>query len=327
MDGTSKPTGVSTTEDVLGAICPGRKIEGMAAALLPFDERDRPDWDALAAEIRWISDCGLTPAVNMDTGYVHLLSPQDRRTVLEVVTQAIPGRPFVAGAFVEGEKEPLRAYIREIESIESRGGRAILFQCSALKTVAEEKVAEVYRTAAAQSRGLLAFELGEVFAPFGRVYELETFERILEIEKIQGLKHSSLNRRQEWERLRIRDRVRPDFKIYTGNDLAIDMVMYGSDYLLGLAAFAPDAFALRDRLWEAGSPEFFGVNDLLQYLGSFGFRRPVPAYRHSAAQFLHLRGQLPSNRPHPRAARRPDSDVGILADIAERLDAMIQRLG
>ena len=32
--------------------------------------------------------------------------------------------------------------------------------------------------------------------------------------------------------------------VLTGNDLAIDMVMYGSDYLLGLSTFAPEAFAL-----------------------------------------------------------------------------------
>ncbi len=39
----------------------------------------------------------------------------------------------------------------------------------------------------------------------------------------------------EWSRLALRDRIRPEFKIFNGNDLAIDMVMYGSDYLLGLS--------------------------------------------------------------------------------------------
>ncbi len=29
------------------------------------------------------------------------------------------------------------------------------------------------------------------------------------------------------------------------------MIEYGSDYLLGLASFAPEKFAERDRLWEA----------------------------------------------------------------------------
>ena len=97
--------------------------------------------------------------------------------------------------------------------------------------------------------------------------------------KRQGAKHSSLRRGPEWERLRLRDAVRPEFKVFTGNDLAIDMVMYGSDYLLGLSTFAPDLFAARDRMWEAGDPGFYELNDLLQYLGFFAFRGPVPAYK------------------------------------------------
>ena len=94
------------------------------------------------------------------------------------------------------------------------------------------------------------------------------------ISNAQGAKHSSLNRVLEWQRLELRNRVRPDFKVFTGNDLAIDMVMYGSDYLLGLSTFAPDAFARRDAMWEAGDPRFHELNDLLQYLGAFHFSGP-----------------------------------------------------
>jgi len=79
------------------------------------------------------------------------------------------------------------------------------------------------------------------------------------IPQCRGAKHSSLNRSLEWQRLALRNAKRPDFKIYTGNDLAIDMVMYGSDYLLGLSTFAPDLFAKRDRLWEQGSPIFTDI--------------------------------------------------------------------
>ena len=106
----------------------------------------------------------------------------------------------------------------------------------------------------------------------------------------------------------------------TGNDLAIDMVMYGSDYLLGLSTFAPDLFARRDALWEAGDPGFYELNDLLQYLGFFAFRPPVPAYKHSAAQFLKLRGWIGSDEPHPHGLRRPESDVEVLRDIVGRID-------
>jgi hypothetical protein len=95
--------------------------------------------------------------------------------------------------------------------------------------------------------------------------------------------------------------------------------MYGSDYLLGLSTFAPDLFAKRDALWAGGDPAFYELNDLLQYLGFFAFRAPVPAYKHSAAQFLRLRGWLAADTPHPMAERRPESDVAVLRDIGQRL--------
>ena len=64
---------------------------------------------------------------------------------------------------------------------------------------------------------------------------------------------------------------------------------------------------------------YLAVNDLLQYLGFLAFRPPVPAYKHSAAQFLHLQGLIATDRPHPRSPRRPDSDLPLLHDIAARL--------
>jgi dihydrodipicolinate synthase/N-acetylneuraminate lyase len=146
------------------------------------------------------------------------------------------------------------------------------------------------------------------------------FRRLLEIDALVGLKHSSLDRRREWTRLEIRDRSRPGFRVYTGNDLAIDMVFYGSDYLLGLSAFAVEAFAARDRCWAAEDPRALAINDLLQYLGQLAFRTPVPAYKHSAAQFLKLRGLIGTDRPHPNSPRRPDSDVALLDELRVRIE-------
>jgi len=115
----------------------------------------------------------------------------------------------------------------------------------------------------------------------------------MDIPEIKGMKHSSLDRLVELERLTLRDAHRPDFRIYTGNDLGINMIEYGSDYLLGLASFAPEKFAERDRLWESGDPGYYALSDALQYLGNVAFRDPVPAYKHSAAVFLHLTGRIP----------------------------------
>ena len=301
-------------------IIPNRTIEGISAVLLPFDEAGHIDRDSFARLLAKTTSAGLTPAVNMDTGYVNLLSARERAEVLALARSVLAGRPFVAGAFIEGQAgDMLSLYQREVEAIQAAGGTPILFQCSDMMALSMAALIDLYTQVAAQCDRLLGFELGEMFAPFGQIYRLAVVEALMAIPQLAGLKHSSLSREQEWQRLALRDRVRPEFKIYTGNDLAIDIVMYGSDYLLGLSAFAPDAFAVRDRLWAAGDAAFFELNDLLQYLGTFAFRPPVPAYKHSAAQFLKLRGLLPSDCPGPRGARRPDSDLPILADIAEQL--------
>jgi hypothetical protein len=158
-----------------------------------------------------------------------------------------------------------------------------------------------------------------MFAHFGKIYDLDVYAGMLGVPQCIGAKHSSLNRELEWQRIQLRDERRPDFKVFTGNDLAIDMVIYGSDYLLGLSTFAPDLFAKRDAMWATGDAAFFELNDLLQYLGFLAFRPPVPAYKHSAAQFLKLRGWIQSNQTHPNSPARPESDIAILEDIVNRL--------
>lgn len=316
-----------TISAVVKRIQPGRRIEGISAVLLPFDQNCGIDFAGFTENLRRTLSVGLTPAVNMDTGYVNLINTQQRRAVLKVASEAAQGKRFVAGAFVEGQGgDLLGLYQNEIEAITRADGVPILFQCSRLKAMTDTELIEFHKTLASTCRELLCFELGEMFAPFGRIYDLATFRELIQIPQITGLKHSSLNRELEWQRLALRDEIRPEFKIYTGNDLAIDMVMYGSDYLLGLSAFAPEAFAARDALWAASDPSFYELNDLLQYLGCFAFRPPVPAYKHSAAQFLKLRGRIISDEPHPKAQRRPDSDVEILRHISESLDACLANL-
>jgi dihydrodipicolinate synthase/N-acetylneuraminate lyase len=306
----------------LPSLRPGRAIDGVSAVLLPFTENDKPDWASFGRLLDRTWTAGLTPAVNMDTGYVHLLTLDERRRVLDLAGEVAAGRRFVAGAFIEGnDADPVTAYRKEIEQIRAAGGTPILFQCSALSSRPEGEVLDIYRLVGDAGGPLLAFELGTMFAPFGRIYSEDFFRRLLEITAFTGLKHSSLDRGCEWRRLEIRDRDRPEFHVYTGNDLAIDMVFYGSDYLLGLSAFAVEAFAARDRRWANGDPEAWVLNDLLQYLGQLAFRAPVPAYRHSAAQFLRLRSLISTDRPHPASPRRPASDIPLLDDIRRRLDA------
>jgi dihydrodipicolinate synthase/N-acetylneuraminate lyase len=327
MPSVSAPTPDSTPSTPVPSLKPGRRIEGASAVLLPFTVRDEIDWGSFGGLLERTWAATLTPAVNMDTGYVNLLTPEERGRVLAYTRDHSQGRRFIAGAFIEGDgRDPATAYLAQVDTIRTHGGTPILFQSSTLTRESEDRVLDVYRQVGRAGGPLLAFELGTMFAPFGRIYSEDFIARLLDIEAFVGLKHSSLDRCTEWSRVALRDRRRPDFRIYTGNDLAIDMVFYGSDYLLGLSAFSVEAFAARDRLWEKNDARAIAVNDLLQYLGQLAFRAPVPAYKHSAAQFLKLRGRISSDRPHPRNPRRPDSDLQLLSDISERLDRTMDDL-
>lgn len=304
-----------------------RAITGMSAILLPLlpstNATDlRIDWDGFIGHVVRTANAGLIPAVNMDTGYVNLLTVSQRLEVLRQTASCLNGRPFVAGAFVKdqpGEPFSLAAYLSRIEEIKAHGGTPVIFQSFGLTGQSDGAIVDSYARIGAAVGNFYGFELGQMFAPFGSIYSLDVYQGLLQLPHCLGAKHSSLSREMEWERLAIRDRIRPDFLVLTGNDLAIDMVMYGSDYLLGLSTFAPEEFARRDALWLAGDSKFFELNDLLQYLGFFAFRSPVPAYKHSAAQFLHSRGWVRTPLTHPDSPSRPESDTLILNEIIERL--------
>jgi len=310
--------------ELCARIRPHRHIVGMSAILLPFAASGEIDWRALEAHLDRTVSAGLTPAVNMDTGYLQLLDDATRLRVLEVAREH-GGGDFVAGAQVSdrpGDTWQADGYLREMQRIQEHGGTPIVFPSHGLSELAEPDWVSAHAELARHSDRFLAFELGPMFVPYGRIYSLDAYRGLLEIPSCIGAKHSSLDRRPEWERLELRDGCRPDFLVLTGNDLAIDMVMYGSDYLLGLSTFAPDLFARRDAWWEAGDLRFYQLNDALQYLGRFAFREPVPAYRHNAAQFLQLRGWIESDATHPRSPRRPESDREVLAEIARSLGVL-----
>jgi dihydrodipicolinate synthase/N-acetylneuraminate lyase len=298
-----------------------RRVHGIAAALLPYESDGRVSGEAFQKLLVATHRAGLMNAVNMDTGYVNYLSDAEKRDVLQWARDALTKDvPFVAGAYIENQTGDIATlYRRQIDPIVNAGGIPILFQTARLHGASAKVKAATYQAACQGYPQALAFELGTMFAPNGEIFDEETVRRLMDIPEIKGMKHSSLDRMVELERLALRDACRPDFRIYTGNDLGINMIEYGSDYLLGLASFAPERFAERDRLWEDGDPGYYALSDALQYLGNVAFRDPVPAYKHSAAVFLHLTGRIPSDFVHPSNPKRPTWEAEILRDCALRL--------
>lgn len=315
---------MTTDPDIVGRIRPRRTVTGMSAVLLPYTDAGEIDWKAVEAHIDRTQAAGLTPAVNMDTGYVQRLTPGERVRVLDLAV-AVTGGDFVAGAFVAdapGAAFDLAAYIRMIDEIVTRGGTPVVFPSHGLSGLADAEWIDAQRAIGTRVDRFIGFELGTMFVPYGRIVPLDAYRELMKIPQCIGAKHSSLSRQLEWDRLAARDDQRPDFMVLTGNDLAIDMVMYGSDYLLGLSTFAPAAFAVRDRMWAGGDPAFYELNDVLQYLGAFTFREPVPGYRHNAAMFFEQRGWATTDGTPPGTPRRPHSDRAVLAAIARRLDEL-----
>jgi dihydrodipicolinate synthase/N-acetylneuraminate lyase len=301
---------------------PGRRVHGIAATLLPYTSDGEIHWADFERHVARTRAAGLDVAVNMDTGFGDLRSSEQRERVLKATRRALgDGAPFHAGAYADPARDPVESYRDSLAAIARFGARPVIVQCRAMHGLDPRAKANLYRRILEGVESALAFELSPVFAPHGELWDDQTFARIIEIPQLTGAKHSSLDRAKEFQRLAARDRLRPDFRIYTGNDLAIDMVLYGSDYLLGLATFAPEAFARRDAALAHGDIAFLALNDALQHLGNVAFRPPVPAYKHSAAQFLHLTGGLSSDAIHPAAPRRADSDRELLRDCAERLKA------
>ena len=91
----------------------------MSAILLPHRSSTEVDWPAFEAHVARTAEAGLTPAVNMDTGYVHLLSPEARAEVLGR-TRSL-GVEFVAGAFDAAD----------VEAVQALGGTPVLFPSAA----------------------------------------------------------------------------------------------------------------------------------------------------------------------------------------------------
>jgi dihydrodipicolinate synthase/N-acetylneuraminate lyase len=303
--------------DEIPPIRPRRKIRGMSAVFLPFDADGTIDWDAFAAHVVRTADAGLTPAVNLDVPFWSRLEESTRLEVLRRTPGCLAGREFVAGAVVidePGDSFALMAYLKQVEAVAQHGGTPVICQSYGLAHQDAEHVVNDYEALAACCDRFFAMETTEEYAPCGRIYNADVYEAMLGIPECLGDVCTSRHRKHLWQRLKLRDRRRPEFLVLSGNDLALDLVTYGCDYLSAISTMAPDWFAARDRLWNRGDARFYELNDLLQYLAFFSMRDPLAAFRHSAAQFLHLRGWTTSTNTHPETPHRPAGDVEILRD-------------
>ena len=187
-----------------------------------------------------------------------------------------------------------------------KAARPLLLPIRELAALDGDALAHLWRQATAGHRGVLVIEMAAAFDAPAPLYAADVVTRILDIASLGGLVHASLDRGAEWARVEARDVARPDFRIYSGHERALDMVAYGSDYLLATAGCAPEAFAARDRAWRQGAPVGFELNDALQALATLLYRAPIDGARHGALQWLQARGAgRATPRPRPASSCAP----------------------
>src|ERR1700674_3250631 len=142
-----------------------REVQGISAALLPFEADSRVAVAAFQQHLIATHRAGLMNAVNMDTGYVNYLTDAEKQDVLRWTLEAL-GKDvtFVAGAYIEDRPGDIVAlYRQQVDSIVSFGGIPILFQTARLGGTPAREKAAVYQSVCRGYPHVLAFELGPMF--------------------------------------------------------------------------------------------------------------------------------------------------------------------
>jgi dihydrodipicolinate synthase/N-acetylneuraminate lyase len=144
---------------------PGRRVQGIAAALLPFQSDGRIAVDAFQRLLVATHRVGMMNAVNMDTGYINYLSESEKKDVLRWTREALGNdvRSWRAPTSRDSG-ETVALYRQQLDAIASIGGTPILFQTARLKGKPGTELAAAYQAVCRGYESVMAFELGSMFA-------------------------------------------------------------------------------------------------------------------------------------------------------------------
>ena len=169
--------------------------------------------------------------------------------------------------------------------MQEAGAQPILFPSYGLTGLRDEALVDAYRRLGSDCDRFLAFELGQQFAPFGRIYSLDEYAGLLDVPQCVGAKHSSLSRVLEWERLQLRDRRRPEFLVLLNaiedRDTSVPSPQAGLKVVDILADVGQAVVNFGRDLWNGVA--FFG--ELVSSLGKTAIR---PARFRGTSLFFHV---------------------------------------
>lgn len=297
------------------------EIQGAATVVIPFDANGEPDWESFSSHLDRIAKVGLTPAISTIPGSTALLETSLQVGAAYQAHQCVEGAYFAGIHVVDdhGDWFNIDHYLRQIDVIAKHGATPIIFPSHGMNALVDDEWLKAMDQIGRNCDRFMVAEVDPKRAPTGKERSFDSYVGLLRNKTCVGVTHASMSRIAEWTRLHRQPSLRSDFLIYSANERAVDMAIYGSNYMLVAASMVPELYARRDRLWAEGDQAFYELNDLLQYLAMFCSRAPIEALPHSALQFMRIRGWIPYDFLPPGLPERPHSDLAVLEEVAVRL--------
>ncbi|MBC7577150.1 MAG: dihydrodipicolinate synthase family protein [Tardiphaga sp.] len=275
------------------------------------------DWDRTIAFREHVWDLGLGVAEAMDTAQRGM--GMDWPTSLELIQRSVAaakprGGLVFSGAgtdhlAVEDAKsidDVIKAYEEQFEAIEKVGGRIILMASRALAKLGKnaEDYGRVYDRILSQSaQPVIIHWLGDMFDPgLANYWGTPSLDTAMDIAvdvinrnaaKVDGVKVSLLDAQREID---MRRRLKPDVKMYTGDDFNYAELIAGDDKgfshaLLGIFdAIAPAASYALSRLAAGDDKGFHDVLAPTVPLSRHIFKAPTRFYKTGIVFMAYLNG-------------------------------------
>lgn len=201
-------------------------ITGVLPALVtPFDENEDFDEGRMRAIVDFLINRGVNGLyVTGSTGEAFMMSPEERKRVLEVVTDEVKGRvPVIAhiGAISTHLSIDLARHAEKV------GADALSSVPPFYWGFAQDQVVSYYTDiTAATDLPMCAYNV-----PLAGLFGFDLIKRLADIPGVQGIKYTAPT---HFEIMRLKAEIGSDFIIYSGADeMAMSGLGFGADGIIG----------------------------------------------------------------------------------------------
>lgn len=202
-----------------------KTVTGVIPAMVtPFDENEALDEGRLRALIEFLIERKLEGLyITGSTGESFLMSPEERKRVVEVTVKAVDGRlPIIAHIGAIGT----RSSIDLAQHAEANGVDAISSVPPFYWGFSADQIHGYYADITRSTRlPMIAYNVPMAALGF------DVIKRIASIDGVVGVKYTAATHH---EIIRIKEEIRKDFIVYSGSDeMAMSGLSYGADGIIG----------------------------------------------------------------------------------------------